>query len=1548
MPPADSDGDGVRDNLEALREANESAGQTGGGSGGDGQTNGGSGGGQDNSDAPGDEQSEPTVTVGDVDVGNETQAGGQTETSPQADSPEPSGGETAAAGQGAAEEAPNQQSTPVDDAVDAVSDAVDDAVDDAVSEAQDTAEDAADAAQDFAEDVVEGVEDRTGTAGEATTPREEARDDVVAQLEAEVGRDLTADDVDFQERDGQLSGELTDAAADEIENERREQARRDLVEDFKDRFPDAGEGDYVVSETEEGALQIEPSESFADEQQQAQRARAVDAVTDSGDFDESDVIRSGGALKPSEPARIRETKEAAAAAALLNSERLLDRSIDRLQTSGDLSNRDVQRIVNADSPADLPEGLEETLAAASPVATDEVDVERQDDNRLSPGLSGDAQTALAVARANAGVDGTPFSADDFAQTPNGPKLTDQARAEFAASQSDLAASDIRVTSAGPEVTDQAEAERQLTAASEALGTDADAVDIVDEAPAGSSPRELTPEEAATTGRGNQVDPADRVITSVRDVDLAQFGVDARQEILEGLREGRGSVNVTPSGRTGTAEESSAKLLIDAGEDPLLFADPADAAAAQEAVDKRTQSVTFGAGDDATTLDVESPLAGLDVRLAEGASEGDAVGVRDLPQDRSTGQLSDEALAKSAIAADIPGLQSADIRDVELDADGRVTDVTLRDETPPEDVGAAPADEQARDVATLEQAAAEFDRQIEAEDIGIEDVQYDPQTGTARLKPGAVEERRETQTPGPGDGSAIAAADAALALAAQADQADATAQSADVGLQLAANRQTRDQNRQARQLIQAASADIGLQLAAQRARQRGQEAVAGAPARTVEVMGEDVQVPQTEGADAQEDAAFEALAETGEDVAATVGGFVGESVESAPIVVGSGATDGTAPEDLAGGGAADEEILDTDPETVGGQQAGRVAEGAVLGSVAAPLQLPQAAQTAAAVGQGATQFTAEAVAEDGPVGGAVESGQAAAGATEALARRTVRSARENPLLTTGTLIGSSVVMGGAAAVSSRAGTASRFAIQPGEELVGLGGNKALRALPGRRTTQAAETLFPDNEPLVLSEESAIRAGRRVAGVASNAGRRVSSELSERIGRTRANLEALATDTRAQAGGGGRRQTDQEVAGSEQTRIRAETPEMRQRRQIRARLEEAELSLPAEGTFRSRAEFGQARQARVVELLRGDQPPEGALPRARIEEAAAEAPNIRDFESAEAFARDVETRLVAREAGVDVEQAQEVATDIEARDPEAFRTELEGELVAETELATETESEAEQEAGRTGESAVDLVAGEQTQTPAQPAPEAGGGQTQVGAVDAAPEGGVEQADQRRQDRAVDQRGAEVERTRLRTEFQSPVADSGVSFRTGLLGAAETPRTGIQPQQAAALDVLGETVVAEAEQEIVQEVEQEIEQETEQEVEQELVRELVDLELETETDQRSDRQRDREFTRDPGGPQRDRRADSGGGGDPGDSLLSSGYLNEFTAQLAGVDRSAPSQSELEALAADSVTTEALPVEGQLDERDQFAAAAGFLAGGGTGIDLGFADDNGEVRLL
>jgi hypothetical protein len=94
---------------------------------------------------------------------------------------------------------------------------------------------------------------------------------------------------------------------------------------------------------------------------------------------------------------------------------------------------------------------------------------------------------------------------------------------------------------------------------------------------------------------------------------------------------------------------------------------------------------------------------------------------------------------------------------------------------------------------------------------------------------------------------------------------------------------------------------------------------------------------------------------------------------------------------------------------------------------------------------------------------------------------VEFASENPVRAGTAAVGSVALSAGAISGASRvsrpAGRGAAFAIQPGEELAGIGGFRVTRGLRGER---AAQRLFPNKEPLIFSEEAAIRAGKQAVG------------------------------------------------------------------------------------------------------------------------------------------------------------------------------------------------------------------------------------------------------------------------------------------------------------------------------------------------------------------------------------------------------------------------------------------------------------------------------------
>lgn len=169
--------------------------------------------------------------------------------------------------------------------------------------------------------------------------------------------------------------------------------------------------------------------------------------------------------------------------------------------------------------------------------------------------------------------------------------------------------------------------------------------------------------------------------------------------------------------------------------------------------------------------------------------------------------------------------------------------------------------------------------------------------------------------------------------------------------------------------------------------------------------------------------------------------------------------------------------------------GTFAEGAGDITVSA-VQAPEAIRNVGVLGFDASKFAGENPEAAAP---------AAAGFAASRLSQAYEYAAENPVRTAGQLGGSVLVMGGAAAASSRAGLATRAAIQPGEEALGYGGSAAFRGaasaaetagdvVPGRAGSavagtgsglrRAGQTLFPNNEPLLISEEAGLAAIGRV--------------------------------------------------------------------------------------------------------------------------------------------------------------------------------------------------------------------------------------------------------------------------------------------------------------------------------------------------------------------------------------------------------------------------------------------------------------------------------------
>lgn len=188
-------------------------------------------------------------------------------------------------------------------------------------------------------------------------------------------------------------------------------------------------------------------------------------------------------------------------------------------------------------------------------------------------------------------------------------------------------------------------------------------------------------------------------------------------------------------------------------------------------------------------------------------------------------------------------------------------------------------------------------------------------------------------------------------------------------------------------------------------------------------------------------------------------------------------------ELAPPGTLDESMVAEEPLEIGKAQ--RTAQGAVTGIASAPAiaaSLPVAVMEGTELGVKGVEETASGDLDE--FSGEVKSAAAGSAAGSA------NAAAANPYRTGGMLAGSLVGTGGVFKAASKVGpktsAATRYTLQPGEELLGAGGFRATQAVgnrvPGVEGEAAAQRLFPNKEPLLFSEEAAIRGAKR-AGAAT---------------------------------------------------------------------------------------------------------------------------------------------------------------------------------------------------------------------------------------------------------------------------------------------------------------------------------------------------------------------------------------------------------------------------------------------------------------------------------
>ena len=242
---------------------------------------------------------------------------------------------------------------------------------------------------------------------------------------------------------------------------------------------------------------------------------------------------------------------------------------------------------------------------------------------------------------------------------------------------------------------------------------------------------------------------------------------------------------------------------------------------------------------------------------------------------------------------------------------------------------------------------------------------------------------------------------------------------------------------------------------------------------------------------------------------------------------------------------------------------------------------------------------------------------------ALTDAAIDQVRENPARTggalAGSLIGSAGAISAASRVGTRTGTAARYAIQPGEELAGSIGFRATRAATNERTAQRA---FPNREPLIFSEEAALRAGQAT----TQAARRAGSSSASRVAREATALRFRAAE--AFRSDGPSRGTNDNLVSQAGQRAREEA--------VSARFRAAEAS----NRVRERASDARDRVSDFTSDDRG----QAQVPRSRARSETQSEPQA-DVGS------ELQTRSRLREQGSDLQDTRGPSIDQErARGPE----------------------------------------------------------------------------------------------------------------------------------------------------------------------------------------------------------------------------------------------------------------------------------------------------------
>jgi hypothetical protein len=406
-----------------------------------------------------------------------------------------------------------------------------------------------------------------------------------------------------------------------------------------------------------------------------------------------------------------------------------------------------------------------------------------------------------------------------------------------------------------------------------------------------------------------------------------------------------------------------------------------------------------------------------------------------------------------------------------------------------------------------------------------------------------------------------------------------------------------------------------------------------------------------------------------------------------------------------------------PEGPGGQSAGEE----ILRAAGRPELARGYERNLENVGRGLVAGTTAIVNVPGMVGGVLEGVEATKYYGENVAEgegsrvnrqfleeggRIYDAAASNPYRTAGmlggALVASTGIMRAAREVGPRTGLASRVAIQPGEEAAGYGGYYLASAASGTRT---AERLFPNKEPLIFSEEAAIRAASAATSRARQAVR--GSEL-----------ERFAKSTRGQADLTGVNRV--EIADTEATSELSQAEAQRQQ-VSQAAYEASEIGSGPATTTRSNVKAGINEQGAFVgsytrasdpafggsgkfSLTRGErdfsaavrrarESPAGRLERAQRPQARVETDTPRRYETN--IAEGVSTQpATTTDTMARAQQRAEAATKPLADVSETAATRQDARIGAESMLGTRTELDTELDT--LSETAVDVEARAEART------------------------------------------------------------------------------------------------------------------------------------------------------------------------------------------------------------------------------------------------------------